>query len=553
MQAYSEKDILDQGFRAKVIREIQNSENKRRKNNAFKAYESFKDLTSNYVIQLLLNQFDQATVLEMQYAVTNISVARKIVDKLARVYSNGVRRSLPKKKDTQNLEEISKMLNINQVMKKANKYLKLMKNTEIYVRPVECEGKYSFIADVLPPFLYDVIEDQNDPSKPIVYILSNFRPSWAHQYSLNPSTEGRTSLSSYNLSLLPSRGDNVDQIIADSPTDKPQDEFIWWTKNYHFTTDAKGVIKSQNDGTNPIGMLPFVSLAADQDNSYWALGGSDIVEGGIKINALLTHINHVSITQGYGQLYMTGKNLPKGVKVGPNHCIQISQEEGEPNPSVGFLSANPPVGDLMKVVEMYVALLLSTNNLSTSNFSSNLQSSKGFASGVALMIDKSESIEDVSDQEQIFLDAEPKMWNIINSWMKVYKQSNLLIDDLQTKPLPDKLDLKVEFMPSQALMTEKEKLEIIKQKDDLGIITQVEKILLDNPTLTEKEALEKLLKIQEEKMSKMLSAMSTVTTGQPQVNVEVEEPEDEKEMDSEEESDSEDMQDNMSEDMNEDD
>ena len=504
-QKYTEESILDQGFRARVIKEIQSGENNARKNQAFKAYECFKDMSYRYVIDAMLQQFDPLTVQEMQYAITNISFTRKIVDKLARVYANGVKRTMPKKRDTVALEEYAKEIHLNQTMKKTNRYLKLFKNTAVYICPKPVKDKYEVKATPMAPFFYDVIEQQDNPERPLCYILSNFKPTSDTMYK---EDAGIHSVSPIRNTVVERRGDGIDQIIADSPLDKPQDTFIWWTDNYHFTTDGKGNVISDGDGRNPIGVLPFVNFSLDQDGGFWAIGGQDIVMGGVNINSLLTNINHIAITQGYGQLTMTGKNLPKSIKVGPNHAIQIEVEAGDPTPSVSYISANPPISDLMKVVEMYVALLLSTNNLSTSGFSASLSGPSNFASGVALMIDKAESIEDTEDQAQLFKDNEPMIWDVIAKWSELYKRSGLLVESQANIPIPmDYEELVIKFPDAETLLSEKERLENIQMRKDLGINTDVELLMLDQPDLTEESAAEKLLAITEEKAKKMAQSM----------------------------------------------
>ncbi len=511
---YNEQSVLDQGFRAKVIKEITGNENKARKNEAFKAYECFKDMSYRYVINALLQQFDPATVQEMQYALTNISFTRKIIDKLARVYSNGVKRTMPKKRDTAALEDYSRISHLNQTMKKTNRYLKLFKNTAVYICPKPIKDKFEINVNPIAPFFYDVIEYQDNPERPMCYIMSNYRPSADTMYK---EDAGIHSINPIRSAVVKRRGDGVDEIIADSNTDKPQDTFIWWTDNFHFTTDVKGNIISEGDGINPIGKLPFVNFALDQDGGFWALGGYDIVMGGININSLLTNINHIAITQGYGQLTMTGKNLPKSIKVGPNHAIQIESEAGDPTPTISYISANPPISDLMKVVEMYVALLLSTNNLSTSGFSASLSGPANFASGVALMIDKSESIEDTEDQAQLFKDNEPLIWDIISKWNELYDRSGLLVESQSKTKIPnDYSDLVIKFPESQVMVSEKEKLENLNARKDLGINTLVEIMMLDQPDLTEDMARKKLLEIQKEKADRMASSMIPSATNQDQ-------------------------------------
>ena len=59
---------------------------------------------------------------------------------------------------------------------------------------------------------------------------------------------------------------------------------------------------------------------------------------------------------------------------------------------------------------MYIALYLTTNNLSTSGVSTQLSGGNTLPSGVALILDKAESLEDVQDQRQVFIDKEPDIF-----------------------------------------------------------------------------------------------------------------------------------------------
>jgi hypothetical protein len=425
-----------------------------------------------------------------------------------------VKRTGETETETQEIEAAAEALSLNTAMKKLNKYLKLFKNSLAYVRPLtlmEGEAEKSGLQiEILAPHFYDVIENPKNPREPEVVILSNYVPNRTGLYSLNPATAGRTDTGTRL--LAPLRGDGADQIIADEPTDKTKREYIWWSKHWHMTTNEKGAALGPIV-PNPILELPFVNFALDQDQAYWATGGNDLADSSIKINALMTHINHASIQQGYGQLVMIGKDLPKSVKVGPSHCIQIAQEQGDPAPSVEYLSANPPVSELMGLVEMYVSLLLSTNNLSTSGFAANLKGSGQFASGIALLIDKSESIEDVEDQAQIFREREPMIWDKLSKWYEILSQQDSLSMALIETPIPKDPEVTVSFSAAQTILSETEKLDIIQKRRDLGLNTELELLMRDDPSLDEQSAQEKLDRIQEGKDAKM-DAMVVPVPGQ---------------------------------------
>jgi hypothetical protein len=506
----AEELVADEEFRKKIIEEINGNENLLRKHEAYKRYQCYKDKTKHYVIEQLLAQFDPETVTEMAYSISNISVMRKIIDKLSRVYSNGVVREGRDDVETKIIQSIENELKLNTTMKKVNRYLKAQRNVLLGVLPVkDSDSKYYLKLPVLQPYQYDVIPDPADPEKAMGIIISSYKNVMPQKSTLEPAKEGR---GHQTVSARP-QSDGKNQTISDKPIDEQVgDDYIWWFKDYHFTTNSKGEIlgsSSIEDIINPIGKLPFISFNFDQDGSYWAEGGDDLVDGAILVNSMITNTMHVGVMQGYGQFYMTGKDLPKNMKVGPTKMIRLEQaDKDEPTPQIGFANASPQLDQLKNLIGMYVALLLTTNNLSTSAVAADLQGTSDFPSGVAMIIDKAESTEDVQDQQQIFIDKEPEVFDLITRWSSLYKQKGILNDDLRELNIPDSIYMKLRFQEVRPIISEKEKLENIKLRKDLGINTEVELLMIDNPGMSQEDAEAKLLKIVE---SKLLNKLKEVT------------------------------------------
>lgn len=513
MRLKSDKEILDPVVRKRIIEETLCSENMTRKDNAYRKYLAYKDRTGELVTEQLYKQFDYDTVREMSYAVSNISFARKIVKKLARVYSSGVIRTVPDDEPaTQTIQELEAPLKINEEMKRTNRALRLQHNTMLYVRPCQTdEGYWDIKLECLQPYLYDVVENYFDRTQAMVVVLSDYAVN--RQFSAQVNNNMASKHLSQPSNLLP-KSDGNDQKIADQ--DVVTKEFVWWSKNYHFTTDQEGTIISSPNPTagdtasqvaNPIGLLPLVNFAIDQDGKFWSEGGNDLVDGAVTANSMITQIKHIGVTQGYGQFWIKGKNVPSGVKIGPSKYIRLEwNDKEEPEPQIGFESASPNLDGLMNLVELEVALLLTTNNLSTSGVSTSLDGNNSFPSGIAMMIDKSESVEDVQDQEQIFKDEEPEVWNIVARWLDIYGDS--LVEDLRGKALPtDDMAVKLKFNQPMHIQTEKERLENLALRRDLGINTMIDLIMQDNPSITKEEAEAKLLEIAEEKAQRMASVM----------------------------------------------
>lgn len=506
----SEEQVLDTDFRASIIEEIEGPENLRRKREQLKRYEVYKDQVDLYVNWLLLQMFDERTVFEMRGNISNIGISRKIIDKLARVYSHGVIRSDKKKTQMKIIDLAADLLNMTEMMKKTNRFLKLFKTLEVMVKPfpIKLGSEDSFGLRVLPmaPYLYDVLEDDNNREVKRCLIISNFNPDNMQKASLDAATENRGRKTRHAGSA---RGnDGVDQTIADHPLDDNADlkhkRYIWWTDNYHFTTDGKGtVIDSGEGGANPIGIIPSITFAEDQDNAYWSIGGDDITDGSILVNMLISNMNHIGVTQGYGQAVVTGKGTPEKMRLGPNSLVRLEHGNDDPTPSFGFANASPPLQELKDSIVMYVAMMLSTNNLSTTGVKVNLESGSQFPSGIAMLIDQSESIEDVHDQQKAFKDNEPKVWEIYNRWAQWLDSRNVLAEDFQGKILERPLDMELVFPSPVPIMSEADKLEVIKIRKELGINTLAELMQIDNPDLSDEQAMKKIELIEEEKVQRM--------------------------------------------------
>lgn len=492
-----EADILNAEVRKKVIAFINSGPNVDRKRQQLRSYEIYKDMSKKYVAQALEREMEAKTLEEMQSRASNISILRKIINKKARVYKNGAMRPIEKEELSETEAEVQQkaadslydLLNFNREMKKANRYLELQKNTAIQILPVPNEdGLHNLKARAYPGHLYDIIEDPNDPESAMVYIFSTF----------SNSDETHDAVINNGRGIANKQEKDAEEIVDNT-------EYIWWSKTFHFTTDAKGSIiaeKSPDNNLNPVGIQTICSLNKDQDGSYWAVGGEDLIDGSVLINVLLTDLYFIAKIQGMGQFYMFGKNVPKNIKVGPNHAITLEVEEGDPTPSIGFASSNPPLQDHMKMIEQYIALLLSTNDLASSAIQGDLQANTA-SSGIQELIVRSEVTTAIEDEQQIFLDAEPKLWEIIKAWQNFYMDNNKLTDEFkEIGKVAKETKIMVNFLPFQEFMTEEQRLNIIEKRQELGLDTQLDLIKRDNPDMSDTEADEKLQGILKEKLEK---------------------------------------------------
>ena len=499
MKLRNESDILDEAFRKIVISEILGEENIQRKNKQLRKHEIYRDMNQKWVLDALAKEsFKPSTLKQMENRSTNVSVCRKIVNKLAQAYTGGVSRMVINDEVSEfSINELAKYLDFDSVMKKLDRYRQLFRNTQLMILPrvgsLDDNGDpiYYLSMRVLAPWEYDVIENPDDLTQAKCVILTDFTDRSTHEPQELSGDATRASQgfrTGFKLRLT--EGDQVDQVIADSPEDKGAEkrEFIWWSDLYHFTTDVHGRITKSPDGSiNPIEKLPFINITGDQDGNFWAAGGDDVVEGSVLINKLLTDVNFISFVQGWGQLVITGKDLPNRIEGGPDNALTFDVREGDPNPSVFYATSNPPIQNWLETIKMTLAMVLSTNDLSAKSISASLDSSNA-ASGIAMLIDQSEITASLQDVQKVFQDKEPVIWEVIRLWHLLYSSQQQLEDDLQEIPIFSSSKVKVKFHQVKPLISEKEKLEVLKMRKDLGLNTQAELIQMDNPDLTTDEA-----------------------------------------------------------------
>lgn len=510
-----QEDILDIGFRKLVISEMVNgTENLNRKAVALRKHEIFRDKNSKWVMAAIEKEgYRQITIEQMRNRVSNISICRKIIEKLAQTYVGGVERKVGdeieltdnkglKKKvsgpDQVSLDALEDTLDVDTAFKKVDAYRQLFKNTTLQVVPKLCSeeteeagsDKYDIQLKALAPWEYDVIEDPNNAEEAAVYILTDFPERNRYIGNLTSDEQGfRTAVT------VPDReGDGKDQIIADSPADKGANTkdrtFIWWTNKYHFTTDLTGTIikdKSPADNLNPIGTKPFIDVCVNQDGFYWATGGDDVVEASILINKKMTDVNFISFVQGWGQLVVAAKDVPKKLVGGPDNAFIFNLQPGDPTPIVQFASSNPPIKDWLETIKMTLALVLTTNNLSSRSLSADLDV-KSVASGIALLIENSEVITSIQDVQVLFQDKEPEFWELLSKWHTLYAETNSLVEELQEIAPMKQTDVSLKFTQVRPPMSETEKLQDLTLRKQLGINTMVDLIKKDNPDLSDEEA-----------------------------------------------------------------
>ncbi len=523
MKLTSEDQILDPGIRAKLISDIFTaSESLKRKQEHIKRTEVFSDRTRDYALQLLEVEMSKDTAAEMQHRTPNISITKLVINKKARVYKDRPLRTPAKKKDKKMLDAFVDHTGFDTFMKFVNKRVELHKNILVKILPKKCldestpdQPLYDLGLDILNPSGFDVIEDPNDPTQPMAVILSIPR----HQFGF---------LQDYRT------GDANPIDIAKTKAGKDKSAqfgdliYIWWSKNYHFTTDDKGklLVKKGDEKltkaeqtTNDFGVLPFISIAKEQEGSFWVDGGEGLVDNAILINLLLSDLNYSAKYQGTGIGYITGKDIPEKLQLGPNRFVRMKHEDAtEPTPTIGFATPNPKLAENQNIIEQQLAFFLSSEGMEPGAITGKLSAGNA-KSGIQEIIQKSEPIAFIEDEQQLYKDKEPEIVELAAKIIAVLKEQNVMSEDLkELANLPLELDYTLTFENPRPYANEQDLLDSIAKKQLTGLFTDEELLQDIHPDWGDEEIMAHLEKLKAMKEQKIKDQQALIPALAPDPN-----------------------------------
>jgi hypothetical protein len=485
IELQKEEQLLNEAYRKSVIDKISQLCNTRRKAELKKRHEIYKDQTKKHVIQEMIHEAEDPSIKkEIEARTSNVSIGRKIWDKKAMIYKDGARREASEESKQKQVDSVIDMMDFNQGMKKTNRYSEIFRNVLTGVLPYKNQATEKYYLKLSPtlPYQMDVLVDSADKERAVAVVIP-------YEEETEEVISGEASLGKRN-----GKNETVGTISK-------AERYIWWSTKYHFTTDAKGQIipsVSPEGLLNPIQMFPFVDFSKLKDGKFWNDCGADIGDGSVLINVLLTDMYWISKYQGMGLGYIFGKGVPQNVKVGASSFVSVQMEAGDPTPSIGFASSNPPIDSHIRQIEQHLAMLLSTNNLEAGTIAGTL-SAQNITSGVQEIVKRAENMDEITDQQETYRDGEPMLFKIAFAWLEKYKgHLEEGFDKIAAENMTN-VWVSVKFNTPSVYTSEKEKLDIIEKRMDLGLDDLIDSILRDNPELTKEQAEEKAKRMQEQK------------------------------------------------------
>jgi hypothetical protein len=503
------QDILDQGYRKKVINEIKSDENVQRKIVSYKKQNMQNDNFYQYVVEYLESKLDAETVSELN-VFANINLQKRISKSESSIYKRG-----PERKffiDENEIEELNSIyddMDIDTCLRRANEAYKYQDQCSIQIYPEDGCLK----SRVLLPHHFDVIPMEHNPEKAYAYIISNFDNTSRDKIRRDDNRTGFSQGDKYRDQLNQEIGD-----YDDSQLDK--ERYFVWTSEHNFVMDGRGRILDKEtyepiteadeydqNIISPLAdfdCLPFIDISAPKDFEYWVRSGDSLYDATIMYNVIITSEFQTVEMQGHAQPWYKGdaEHMPENIRIGVDKLIHIPINPQNPVPAeFGFANPGSDLGGIREFRESYLAAFLSSRGLDTSIISG--QSSVSTASsGVEKMLQMVEKFEASLEDFSLFKNVEQQIVKIVSSWITSLRGERVdggltLKDKYQINiPDPKAVEVSVEYAKPEMVKTEMEVLEVLEKEIEIGVSSRVH-YLMENKGMSEEQAIEYVTKVDE--------------------------------------------------------
>jgi hypothetical protein len=401
------------------------------------------------IIRAIRKEFAKLeTIRELEKRVVTLNLLRKIIDKLAQVYTRAPMRKAVNLDvgDQELLELYTEAMCFNQRMKEMNRAFKRDKRA--------------------------LLEFYAHEKKPQARVLP------AHTYRVFSATP-----------MNPSACDVIVQILD-------KDKFRYWDNAQTVEFNEKGETDGEPVsllGPGAMNTMPFYYLN-ECTYSTQPIQSDDLLDMAIAIPITLTDMLFGLKFQCWSVIYTIGA---KGKwTYNPNTVIELDFDEDGKAPIIDSVKPNMDVDKLLSGVIFLVEMLLTTNNLKAGEVKVAVNDAP---SGVAKMIDSAETLENREDQEEYFRKAEREIFEEkLAKKLVPYWRATKEIDGDFDKEFSQDFKLSTIFQEPAVMQTEDEKVSLSEKRIKARLSTRKRELKKLHPEMSDTEIDELIAEIEEE-------------------------------------------------------
>lgn len=502
-------NLLDRNVMNQIISELDNGEERDRKKHSFDNWQIYSGNQDPYVLDTIRRQRPRSCD---AYTISDISISTSVTQKKSKAYKQQPIRMIDADNENKNdrLDEIYTEANALRQMPYFDTITNLHKYSLMWVNyivnPETNGGKYNFMS--LQPHEFSVIRDKTTGE--LIGVILNY----AHR----DMTSGAAS------------GDGLDGLLAESQADSAAQSKIYrmWSRDHYVvvkieeneiqTMQGIQIQKSVTYMSNPdnpnnvniLGKIPFVFLSTELAIDYPTPNplGAQSTKFGAMMSELISAANlqGTSVSVFKYPSHMQGQF--DNISTGLTDVIELPQSSNDEDSDTdfSFVSPNPDLAGQKDSYMTYLEGVLSQHGISVGQaMGKDIEAS---SSGIALAI-KNANVQDIIESnQQMYVQAEKQMFEIIKAWEKYIGNNTFEEKDV----------LNITFKKPKVLISDKETLDNIKMRLDMGLMKKHQALMELDPNLSEKDALKEIEDIEQEKESNMQRVMSGFQVSQTDEN-----------------------------------
>lgn len=413
-----------------------------------------------HVLADLKRQLSENSFERIKHRVPPINILIRIVDKLSKIYIRPPIRTIigGKKRDQKALDELVKSLNYNVAMSEANVFFNTFKNT--WVEPFLYKGKPS-IRSIPSDRFFVYSNDKVDPTKPTHFVK-----------------------------------------IMGLDQEKKHTVFYGYTADEFLIFDSSGrvfddlMLMNENpEGINYYGCLPGVYINRSR---HWLTPkiDTDTLNMTKLIPVLLADCNFATMFQSFSIIYGIDVN-DENLKMAPNAFWSFKSDPSrETQPQIGVLKPEVDTDKVLSLIKAELAMWLESKGIKPGTVGS--MTVENAASGIAKMIDESDTTEDRKKQVSIFAPHDAECLElIINNMLPIWRNDPNFIADIPLFGLD--YQVSTEFPEQKPIVDEGAATDTEIKKINAGLTTKKRAIKKLNPDMTDDEIESLMMEIESEK------------------------------------------------------
>jgi len=456
-------DIREYSVASALINEIESEQFSERRRQEYKGYKVSEGGQREYVLSALQKLFPKSW---SSMRVSDISVSNKVLSKFSKAYKESPVRNLGTQTDDMNT--LLSESDFDSRMAEFDRDYNRQRYGLLWVNSINDEPSFHSLKG------FESFVKRDDDSGDLKAVVINY-PSETITHNGNSNADGIEQ----NLS------ENQDDSSAESKL------YAMWTNDFHAVwrvtqKKIRGVSKSSIErmeiegnelGINDLGRLPFVYRSKNSSNDLPFV--NQLTEQSITYNVLNSDFLTACALQGYGQLVVTMPEdmITEAIHTGMTTAMTLPIIEGaDVQADAKYINPNPDLAGMKLTLDNYAGDITGEHLGQSQSVNSN----QTFSSGLERVIAQADVTDIISGNQRVYSKMEKEVVEILRAYEFLGQGS---------------AELTTIFPKAKVQISDKETLENIKMRLDLGLITKIEALQIIDPNLDENDATKKLEEI----------------------------------------------------------